>query len=55
MSESHHVHFPPVVMPSLEQQVVLQGQKGTRTGEAGSMSQLVSPCPTWLIDHFQGS
>jgi len=41
MSESH-VHYPPVVMPSLDQQVCLQGQKALVTGASSGIGKQVA-------------
>lgn len=41
MSELH-AHYPPVVMPSLDQQVVLQGQKALVTGASSGIGKQVA-------------
>jgi len=42
MNPTQHVHYPPVVMPSLEQQVCLQGQKALVTGASSGIGKQVA-------------
>lgn len=42
MKETHHTHYPPVVLPSLEQQVVLRGQKVLVTGASSGIGKQVA-------------
>jgi glucose 1-dehydrogenase len=42
MGVSEQVHFPPVVMPSLEQKVVLRGQKALVTGASSGIGKQVA-------------
>jgi glucose 1-dehydrogenase len=42
MNPTHHAHYPPVVMPSLEQQVCLQGQKALVTGASSGIGKQVA-------------
>jgi glucose 1-dehydrogenase len=42
MSHEQHLHYPPVVMPSLEQQVVLTGQKALVTGASSGIGKQVA-------------
>ena len=42
MNPPHNEHHPPVVMPSLEQQVVLSGQKALVTGASSGIGKQVA-------------
>lgn len=42
MSHEQHLHYPPVVMPSLDQQVVLKGQKALVTGASSGIGKQVA-------------
>jgi glucose 1-dehydrogenase len=42
MDAAQHMHFPPVVMPSLEQHVVLRGQKALVTGASSGIGKQVA-------------
>jgi glucose 1-dehydrogenase len=42
MSQAHAPHYPPVVMPSLEQPVVLMGQKALVTGASSGIGKQVA-------------
>jgi glucose 1-dehydrogenase len=42
MSEEQYAHYPPVVMPSLEQKVILKGQKALVTGASSGIGKEVA-------------
>jgi glucose 1-dehydrogenase len=42
MNAPQHLHYPPVVMPSLEQKVVLKGQKALVTGASSGIGKQVA-------------
>jgi glucose 1-dehydrogenase len=42
MIHTQHVHYPPVVMPSLDQQVCLKGQKALVTGASSGIGKQVA-------------
>ncbi len=42
MNPTQNEHYPPVVMPSLEQQVVLTGQKALVTGASSGIGKQVA-------------
>lgn len=42
MSKQQQTQYPPVVMPSLEQQIVLRGQKALVTGASSGIGKQVA-------------